>query len=149
MQIEIHGDRAAAAEIMALIETWDRALRARDASALTAEYADEVRVFDVGAQLQDRAACREQWQAFLPWFGNEAWIERRGMQLHAAPELAFLHGFTRVGGERSPAPEDTPWIRVTVCYRKVDGAWRIEHEHASMPIDFEAGKPVPIFGDPL
>ena len=149
MQIEVHGDPVAATEITALIETWDQALRARDARGLTADYADDVRVFDLGTQLGTRAAYREQWQACLPWFGNQPWIERRGMQLFAGPELAFLHGFTRVGGERSPAPEDTPWIRVTVCYRKVDGAWRVEHEHASMPIDFEAGKPVPIFGDPV
>lgn len=149
MQIEIHGDSVAAAEVTALIESWDQALRARDLDGLIARYADDVRVFDVGAQLQDRAAYHEQWQACLPWFGDRAWIERRGMQLFAGPELAFLQGFIRVGGERSPAPEDTPWIRVTVCYRKVDGAWRVEHEHASMPIDFEAGKPVPIFGDPI
>ncbi|MDJ0778053.1 MAG: nuclear transport factor 2 family protein [Gammaproteobacteria bacterium] len=149
MQIEIHGDAVAAAEITALIESWDQALRERDPAGLTAVYADDVRVFDIGAQLQDSAAYGEQWRACLPWFGNEAWIERRGMQLYAGTEFAFLHGFTRVGGERSPAPADTPWIRVTVGYRKVDGAWRVEHEHASMPIDFEAGKPVPIFGDPI
>ena len=148
MQIEIYGDAAAAAEITAQVETWDQALRARDADGLTADYADDVRVFDIGAQLQDRDAYREQWLACLPWFGNRAWIERRGMQLFAGPELAFLHGYTRVGGERSPAPGETPWLRVTVCYRKIDGAWRVVHEHASRPIDFEAGKPVPILGDP-
>ncbi len=147
MHIEVHGE--AAAEITALIKTWDEALRARDADALTAEYADAVCIFDVGSQLRDRNAYREQWQACLPWFGDRAWIDRRGMQLFAGSDIAFLHGFTRVGGERSPKPEDTPWMRVTVCYRKVDGDWRVEHEHASMPIDFEAGEPIPFLGEPV
>ena len=72
MHIEVHGEAAAAAEITALIKTWDEALRARDADALTAEYADAVCVFDVGSQLRDRNAYREQWQACLPWFGERS-----------------------------------------------------------------------------
>jgi ketosteroid isomerase-like protein len=27
------------------------------------------------------------------------------------------------------------WWRATICYRKVDGAWQVTHEHASVPFD--------------
>ena len=148
MQIEIHGDEAAAAEILALVESWDDALRSLDAEALTADYSETPRIFDIGAQIGSRDDYREHWRACLPWFGERAWIERRAMQLFATSELAFLCGYTRVGGDRSPPPAETPWLRVTVCYRRIDGAWRAVHEHASMPFDFEAGAPLPILGDP-
>jgi ketosteroid isomerase-like protein len=31
------------------------------------------------------------------------------------------------------------WVRATTCYRKVDGAWKIVHEHQSVPFDPHTG----------
>jgi ketosteroid isomerase-like protein len=32
------------------------------------------------------------------------------------------------------------WWRATICYRKVDGAWRVTHEHASAPFNVASGR---------
>jgi ketosteroid isomerase-like protein len=32
------------------------------------------------------------------------------------------------------------WWRVTVCYRKIDGRWKIAHEHNSVPFNVNNGK---------
>jgi len=29
------------------------------------------------------------------------------------------------------------WVRVTVGFRKMEGTWRITHEHVSVPCDLE------------
>ena len=31
------------------------------------------------------------------------------------------------------------WNRATLCFRKIDGKWRIMHEHDSVPFDPETG----------
>jgi hypothetical protein len=32
-------------------------------------------------------------------------------------------------------------VRVTDGYRKVNGHWLVEHEHVSVPVDLDTGKP--------
>ncbi len=32
-------------------------------------------------------------------------------------------------------------FRVTDAYKKIDGKWLIVHEHVSVPVDLETGKP--------
>jgi ketosteroid isomerase-like protein len=34
------------------------------------------------------------------------------------------------------------WVRVTFCFRKLDGAWRIVHDQASVPFDVLSGRGV-------
>jgi ketosteroid isomerase-like protein len=33
------------------------------------------------------------------------------------------------------------WVRVTICYQRQQGAWRVFHEHVSVPFDPMTGKP--------
>jgi len=32
------------------------------------------------------------------------------------------------------------WVRATVCFRKIDGQWKVTHEHISVPFDMETFK---------
>jgi ketosteroid isomerase-like protein len=32
------------------------------------------------------------------------------------------------------------WLRWTACFRRIDGAWLIEHDHVSVPTDFATGR---------
>jgi ketosteroid isomerase-like protein len=34
------------------------------------------------------------------------------------------------------------WVRGTFCFQKVDGAWLIVHDQASVPFDMATGKGV-------
>jgi ketosteroid isomerase-like protein len=34
------------------------------------------------------------------------------------------------------------WVRVTFCFRKLDGAWQIVHDQASVPFDLLSGRGV-------
>ena len=36
------------------------------------------------------------------------------------------------------------WLRITVGYRRIDGRWRVVHEHISVPWDPMTGQMVPI-----
>jgi len=34
------------------------------------------------------------------------------------------------------------WMRVIACYRRIDGEWRVAHEHVSIPFGPMTGKAV-------
>ena len=48
--------------------------------------------------------------------------------------VAFCHSLDRLSATPQGEPEGfTMWFRSTVCLRKLDGTWRITHEHTSTP----------------
>jgi ketosteroid isomerase-like protein len=47
--------------------------------------------------------------------------------------LAVAHYLARFTG----LPGEPFWIRVTAVYRRVEGKWKIVHEHSSVPFDPE------------
>ena len=46
----------------------------------------------------------------------------------------------RVSGTLASGDELGMWNRATFCFRKIDGEWRITHEHDSVPFDPETGQ---------
>ena len=67
--------------------------------------------------------------------------EHRDLEIAVDGDLAFAHCLHHV----KPIGEDLPaghWFRVTVCYRRIDGRWRVVHEHVSVPFDPTTGKVV-------
>lgn len=40
----------------------------------------------------------------------------------------------RTPSTMSPWGEQEDIVRATVCFRKIDGDWRVVHEHASVPL---------------
>ncbi|NLF55654.1 MAG: nuclear transport factor 2 family protein, partial [Thauera phenolivorans] len=41
----------------------------------------------------------------------------------------------RCGGTDPDDKETSGWMRMTACYRRRDGRWRVIHEHFSAPFD--------------
>ena len=50
-------------------------------------------------------------------------------------EHADIRSRTRMDGEINDV-----WVRATVCFRKIDGHWKVTHEHMSVPYDMETSK---------
>ena len=51
--------------------------------------------------------------------------------------MAFTHYLAHVKSARANGTTADYWVRVTSGLRKVDGKWKIIHEHISMPIRME------------
>lgn len=47
-------------------------------------------------------------------------------------ELAFSSALMRMRGRINGEDQDM-WFRATVCLRKMNGQWRIVHDHSSVP----------------
>ncbi|MDD1012850.1 YybH family protein [Pseudomonas rubra] len=129
--------RTAEDDIRQLIEQWLPAVRSRDVEAITAPYAENIRAFDAiqHLQFQGKAAYRAHWQACMDHCPGDMVFEIEQLQIQATPELALAHWLNRCG----PNKEESCYMRATVGYQRIDGQWKVIHEHWSAPFDMESG----------
>ena len=131
------------AEIRQLIAAWSRALEAKDLDGLVANYAPDVLIYDVKPPYKSEgvAAVRRVWEQCLRYFPASFKSEHADLKLTVGEDLAFCHGLHHLKPQGEPDhPAGRSWIRVTACYRKVDGRWLAVHEHVSMPFDCATGQ---------
>lgn len=124
------------AEIRRMIRDWSRALEAKDLDGLTRDYAPDALLFDAIPAYKVIGAenIRNVWANCFP-FLPEVRSEHRDLVVHVDGDLAFVHGLHRF----VPTPADhvcgKSWMRITVCYRRIDGLWKVVHEHVSLPFN--------------
>lgn len=129
-------------EIRALIDARAEAVRHKDLGALMATVAPDSLSFDVVDPLQYRGAAEVQKRA-EEWFGNFATpidYEFRDVVITASGDVAFAHCLSHVHGTTAGGEVVDMWLRSTTCFRRIDGAWRVTHEHNSVPFDGATGK---------
>lgn len=121
-------------EIRALIDDWSQALSKKDVDAILKHYAEDVVAFDVPPplQLNGRDAIRRNIENWLKMFEGPINVEFKNQNITISGELAVLHQLARIS-DKNKGPESGAWVRVTVCYRRIDGRWLVTHEHASVP----------------
>lgn len=120
------------------------AVNAKDVDGFIALYADDVHVFDAWEQWEISGI--EAWRGMAAgWFGSlgdetvEVGFGEAGSAV--GHDLAFGHAavtFAAVSasGERLRAMTN----RFSVGLALRDGAWKVVHEHTSLPIDLGSGK---------
>ncbi|WP_042433734.1 YybH family protein [Streptacidiphilus anmyonensis] len=120
------------------------AIQAKDLEALRRVYAPDVVSFDVEPPLQHVGieAKLKNWAGVFTFF-SEARYELRDLSVTVGGEVAFAHGFGRLGGTlANGSATDGMWVRGTFCFRRIDGDWLIVHDQASVPFDVATGKGV-------
>jgi ketosteroid isomerase-like protein len=130
------------AQLRALIDERVRAVRDKDIDALMAQHATEVVMFDALNPLQYKGAdtVKERAAQWFSWYAGPIGYEIRDLEITAGESAAFCHYLYRVSGTMTNGREVEMWVRSTICFRRIDGAWRVTHEHSSVPFDAESGK---------
>ena len=130
-------------EVIALLDRWSEAIRAKDIDRLMALYAPDIVYFDVVPPLHytGSAAVRRN---FLRWF--DAWQsaigqEIRDVTLVASGDIAVAHMFIQASGTLKNGREVGYWVRATACCQRANDRWLITHEHVSLPVDVASGRP--------
>jgi ketosteroid isomerase-like protein len=124
--------------IRRLIEDWAAAVRARKIGAVVAHHTDDVVMFDVPLPVVVRgiAAYRRTWPPFFRWQRDEnGRFDIVKLNITAGDTVAFATAVLRCGSKAELAKDDRPRLRLTIGLRKVDGTWKIAHEHHSFPAD--------------
>jgi ketosteroid isomerase-like protein len=135
------------ARIRQLLDDRAAAMHARDATRFVSHYAPEIVNFDLapplqytGEQVTDPQGVRE----WLSGFEGPIGLETHQLDVTVSGDVAFCHSLNRLsatprGATRGPdgeLHEGEPfylWLRSTIGLRKIDGEWRITHEHSSTP----------------
>jgi ketosteroid isomerase-like protein len=130
-------------DLHALFEARAAAVWDKDIDRLLAVYTADVVYFDVvpGLRYVGTAALRDR---FLHWFSSyQSPIGQaaRDITIDASGDLAIAHMLIHASGTLATGRAVAFWVRVTDACRRTDGRWRITHEHVSLPVDLQAGKP--------
>ncbi len=131
-------------EIRRKVDRIAEALHAKDLDGLREIYAADVVSFDVEPPLQHVGleAKLKNWANVFAFF-RDVHYEVRDLTLTVDENVAFGHGFGRLSGTlENGAATSGMWVRVTLCFRKVDGDWLITHDQVSVPFDLRSGRGV-------
>lgn len=136
---------SAEAEIFAAIEQWDAAVAKKDGAAIIKDYVADASLFDIGSQVDSAQGIKELWEHCFPFFGDTITVHRKDVKIKVMGESAMLTCLSRCTGMQIPEGQETDmmksWFRASVVYQKIDGQWKVIHEHISMPIDCMQEKP--------
>ena len=124
-----------------MLNAYSAAIAAKDIHALTALYAEDVRVFDLWSVwvYEDREAWRGMGTEWFASLGEESvavtWDDVR---IIGQDDLAVMSAFvTYQGLSAAGEPLRAMQNRITQVLQRRDDGWLIIHEHTSAPADFE------------
>ncbi len=135
----------AEAEIRKLIDDITRAIEAKDVDRIMSHYADDITMYDaIPPFQQDRDTLAQSWSACLPYFPEVGTyrVVKRDERLHLTDGMAVVHWLNHFDCDDKDHPCGKGWLRMTSCCRKVDGQWKIFHDHISAPFDCETSQAV-------
>lgn len=123
--------------IRQLMQDWSNALEAKDVQGLTRNYLPDALLFDAipPYKTQGVEAIRQAWEHCLPCFPEQFRSEHRDVDIQVGGDTAFASCLHRFVTEPADHPAGQSWMRVTLGYRRVDGQWKVAHEHVSMPFN--------------
>jgi ketosteroid isomerase-like protein len=133
------------AKIEALNDAYTAAVNAKDLDAIMKVYVPDASlvIFDIipPRQYVGAIAFHKDWENFLAAFKGPWKFEMSDLHVEADGTLGYSHSIQHLSGtDIKGQPVDLTW-RDTAAYRKIGGNWLIVHEHGSVPVDLNTGKP--------
>jgi ketosteroid isomerase-like protein len=127
----------AESEIKGLIDAWADAVRRHDLPAILAHHDDDIIMFDVPPPLQSRGLVeyKKTWDLFFAYHQPGQAFDVEELQICVGDTVAFAVAIMRCGSATVSGPSVSGGLqfRLTMGLCQVDGAWRIRHEHHSVP----------------
>jgi uncharacterized protein (TIGR02246 family) len=123
------------AEIRSLIARWARAVREEDRAAIRENHDPDIVMFDVPPPFISRGldAYMATWEIFFSRAEKPVAFDLSDLQVTCGADVAVATAIGRCvdvdpSGKREPLQ-----FRLTMGFRKIDGQWRVMHEHHSLP----------------
>lgn len=129
-------------EILAVLDERAAAHAARDVQRMSAPFTADAACYTLAPPLQQGPdtsyGTPEGLEKWLATFDGPVLIEYRDPVVTADGDVAFVHTLTRMTATPAGAPGSFSfWFRSTFGLRRIDGAWRITHQHESTPFHMD------------
>jgi len=135
-QIEesISSDQAA---IKDLIARWSKAVRDQNLQGIRADHDAAILMFDVPAPLFVRGldAYLCTWDQFFAWSDKPIAFDFHDVKVTTGNDVAFATAIGRCAGTAKNGKHEKLEFRLTMGLKKINGSWRILHEHHSVTAD--------------
>jgi uncharacterized protein (TIGR02246 family) len=125
-------------DIQGLIERWAKAVREENRAGIRADHDSEMLMFDVPPPFLSRGldAYMATWETFFSsWSEKPIAFDFHDVKITAGKDVAFATAIGRCAGVDRKGKREELEFRLTMCFRKMDGRWRIMHEHHSLPAE--------------
>ena len=123
------------AAIRELVESWAKAVRAKDLDGILANHSADMLMFDVPPPVASKGieAYRKTWDLFFSWSDDPVIFDIKEMKITAGNDVAFVTALMRCAGTEKTGERLKLEFRLTIGLRKVGGRWMVLHEHHSIP----------------
>ena len=124
-------------DIQALVQRWAKAVREQNLAGIRADHDSEILMFDVPPPLfsQGLDAYVATWERFLSWSEEPVAFDFHDVRVTAGNDVAFATAIGRCAGIDPNGKREELEFRLTMGFRKIDGSWRVMHEHHSLPAE--------------
>jgi len=123
------------AAIRELVESWARAVRAKDLDGILANHSTDMLMFDVPPPLQSKGieAYKKTWELFFSWSNDPVVFDIKDMDIIAGSDVAFVAALMRCAGTEKNGERIELEFRLTIGLRRIGDQWIVLHEHHSIP----------------
>jgi len=122
------------AEILDVIKSMVTARYDKDVHALAKPYSGHAAIFSLAPPLIHHGIDIAATQAWFDTWEGPIEIEPHDFKITVAGDTAFCHGYMRLAGNKKGVEHRVSfWMRETLCFAREENAWKIIHEHTSVP----------------
>lgn len=124
-------------DVRALFEKWAKAVREGNLPEIRADHDSEILMFDVPPPFLSRGldAYMATWEKFFSWSDKPVAFDFHDVTVTAGQDVAFVTAIGQCAGTYPNGTREALEFRLTVGLRKIDGRWRVVHEHHSVPAE--------------
>jgi uncharacterized protein (TIGR02246 family) len=122
-------------DIRALIERWAKAVREEDSEGIRADHDSAILMFDVPPPFLSRGldAYMATWETFFSRAEKPVAFDFHDVKITAGTDVAFATATGRCVDVDPKGKREELEFRLTMGLKKIDGRWRVMHEHHSLP----------------
>ena len=122
------------AEILALVTALHKAHLEKSPEGIAAPFAPHAVIYDLEPPLSHDGISVERKRKWLEGWDTPIELIAQNFKVTVSGDHAYGHGYLHMSGTPKAAGRPISfWMRSTMCFQRIDGAWRIVHEHTSVP----------------
>jgi PhnB protein len=121
------------AQIRILLDDWADALRTKDADRVVSHQAEDFLQFSLAPPLVSTVADADGLNAWFATWRGLLGFEMHDLDVAAGGDVAYCHSLNRLSGTMTDGVTSDIWFRQTLGLRRIGGAWKIAHQHESVP----------------